>query len=143
MSLKPRVTSNAVLSPLRSSRALVATVVPILIHSTTSRQTRFPDRRRDWDSCIQLTYITEIQLSSSRDRGPVECFQDQPDGLRGRVIVVVWVDGKDFDNDVLMAVGLGNAVGECPTTVYRDTKWSVAPYSCRHAEDCCFWIGSD
>lgn len=64
-----------------------------------------------------LTYITEVQLGPPRNWSPVECFQDQPDSLRGRIIVVVRVDREDFHNNVLLAASVCNTIGECPTTV--------------------------
>ena len=60
-SLKPLVITSATLSPLRSSNAFVATVVPIRIHSILEPSINSSLAREMWSSCLHMHIQTYIQ----------------------------------------------------------------------------------
>ena len=59
-SFSPRLTNNAIFSPFRSSKAFVATVVPILIHSMLEASI-FWSRGKDFPvSCSKTLRIPSV-----------------------------------------------------------------------------------
>ncbi len=107
MSLKPAVVTRTVFSPFLSSRALVATVVPILIHlicevSTLSLGIFFPVTCH---SCIH-SFINSFQVRMHRGRagtksiiptaknhlgGGGNLFEYAADAFTWSIFVIVWI----------------------------------------------------
>lgn len=65
----------------------------------------------------RLTNRGSIQLLPYWNLSPFDDLQDSSNGLRGRIAVVLWIDGEELEDEVFSPWDLGDDVAECATSI--------------------------